>query len=203
MDTDRDERSTRDVLLDAAERCFAEYGVSKTTMHDIARRAGLSRPTLYRYFADREAVNVEVIMRRSERLTRRAIAFIDRQPTLEDKIVEGLVFLVAHGRRDEVVLDLMIADSPQAASRLTDSEAALRVTRQVWEPVLRRDGIRPEVRHDPAPQETFLWLVHVQLSLLTYMGRRDDQASWARVRMLIRRFVLPGFLEPSRPDPHA
>jgi AcrR family transcriptional regulator len=198
VDTDRDERSTRDVLLDAAERCFAEYGVPKTTMHDIARRAGLSRPTLYRYFADREAINVEVIMRRSERLVRRAIAFIDGQPTLSDQIVEGLVFLVEHGRRDEVVLDLMAADSPQAASRLTDSEAALRVTQQVWGPILRSEGIRPEVRHDPAPEETFLWLVHVQLSLLTYMGRRDDEASWSRVRMLIRRFVLPGFLEPDR-----
>ena len=102
---------------------------------------------------------------------------------------------------DEVVLDLMAADSPQAASRLTDSEAALQVTQQVWGPILRSEGIRPEVRHDPAPEEAFLWLVHVQLSLLTYLGRRDDEASWTRVRMLIRRFVLPAFLEPAERDP--
>jgi AcrR family transcriptional regulator len=189
-------RRTRDSLLDAAERCFATYGVTKTTMNDVARRAGLSRPTLYRYFADREALNVGVIMRRSERLVHRAVAYIEQQPTLEDKIVEGLVYLIDHGRRDEVVLDLVAGDSPRAASTLADSDAAWRVTEQVWAPVLGDVGMRPEVRHDDAPEETLLWLVHVQLSMITYLGRRNDREAWDRVRSLVRRFVLPAFLDP-------
>lgn len=51
-----DGRSGRDRLLDAAERCLEVQGLAGTTMEDIARNAGVSRATVYRYFASREAV---------------------------------------------------------------------------------------------------------------------------------------------------
>ena len=38
-------------FLDAAETCFERYGVAKTTMEDIAKMAGVSRPTVYRTLA--------------------------------------------------------------------------------------------------------------------------------------------------------
>jgi len=41
--------------MDAAEACFDKYGIAKTTMDDIAKEAGVSRPTLYRWFPTREA----------------------------------------------------------------------------------------------------------------------------------------------------
>ena len=37
-------------LLDATVACIARVGVSKTTLDDVAREAGCSRATLYRYF---------------------------------------------------------------------------------------------------------------------------------------------------------
>ncbi|NMO91625.1 TetR/AcrR family transcriptional regulator [Actinomycetospora sp. TBRC 11914] len=188
-------RRTRDNLLDAAEACFATYGVAKTSMNDVARRAGLSRPTLYRYFGDREALNVGVVMRRSERLVRRAVAHIEKQPTLEDKLVEGLVFLIDHGSRDDVVGDLMSTDSPRAASRLLESDAAERVSERVWGAVLLEDGIRAGVRSDVDIEDAFLWLVHVQLSMMTLVRHRDGPETWQRVRRLIRRFILPAFLD--------
>ena len=36
--------------------CVTRYGRAKTTMQDVAVAAGLSRATLYRYFADRGAL---------------------------------------------------------------------------------------------------------------------------------------------------
>jgi AcrR family transcriptional regulator len=188
------DRSTREVLLDAAEECFAGYGVAKTTMNDVARRAGLSRPTLYRYFADREAVAVGVVMRRSERLVHRAVAHIARQDSLEDKIVEGLVFLVDRGRRDTVVIDLIGGDSSGRAKRLADSDAAWRVTEQVWSAVLEDPQVRPELRSGPNTRDVLVWLVHAQLALIQQVGERDDAESWRRVRRLIRTFVLPAFI---------
>jgi AcrR family transcriptional regulator len=187
-------RSTREVLLDAAEECFSGYGVAKTTMHDVARRAGLSRPTLYRYFADREEVAVGVVMRRSERLVHRAVAHIAHQDSLEDKIVEGLVFLVDRGRRDTVVIDLVAGDASRRGKRLADSDAAWRVTEQVWAAVLDDPAVRPELSRGPGDRDVLVWLVHVQLALIEQVGERDDAESWARVRRLIRTFVLPAFI---------
>lgn len=51
---------TREAVLDAAFRLFAERGISGTSMHDIAARAGMGRRTVYRYFASVEAVAVEI-----------------------------------------------------------------------------------------------------------------------------------------------
>ena len=41
-----------DALLDAAQACVLAVGVRRTTMTDVARRAGVSRMTLYRRFPD-------------------------------------------------------------------------------------------------------------------------------------------------------
>jgi AcrR family transcriptional regulator len=45
-----------DPLLDAARACVLAVGVRRTTFSDVARRAGVSRMTLYRRYPDREAL---------------------------------------------------------------------------------------------------------------------------------------------------
>lgn len=44
---------TRHQLLDAAERVFAEKGVSRTSLHDIAQAAGASRGAIYWHFKNK------------------------------------------------------------------------------------------------------------------------------------------------------
>ncbi|MEU7898815.1 helix-turn-helix domain-containing protein [Nonomuraea sp. NPDC049152] len=41
-----------DVVLDAARECVLAYGVRRTTLTDVARRAGVSRMTIYRGWPD-------------------------------------------------------------------------------------------------------------------------------------------------------
>jgi AcrR family transcriptional regulator len=53
--TERDS-ARRSEILDAAMRCFLRYGYGKTSLDDIAKAAGLSRPLLYRKFANKEAI---------------------------------------------------------------------------------------------------------------------------------------------------
>jgi AcrR family transcriptional regulator len=40
----------RDRLLPATYDCVARWGLAKTTVEDVAREAGMSRATVYRYF---------------------------------------------------------------------------------------------------------------------------------------------------------
>ena len=53
----------RIAILDAAEQLFLEAGIENTAMGDIAARAGINRVTLYRYFANRDEVAVEIHIR--------------------------------------------------------------------------------------------------------------------------------------------
>jgi len=48
--------AVRDAILDAAVALVAERGLRAVTMADIAARAGIGRATLYKYFADAEAI---------------------------------------------------------------------------------------------------------------------------------------------------
>src|SRR5689334_21435556 len=43
-------------ILDAALACFADKGFAATRMDEIARRAGISKGTIYLYFDSKEAL---------------------------------------------------------------------------------------------------------------------------------------------------
>jgi AcrR family transcriptional regulator len=51
-----DEPDTRRRILEAGIECVVRFGTVKTSMQDVADAAGLSRGTIYRYFADRPAL---------------------------------------------------------------------------------------------------------------------------------------------------
>lgn len=64
----RGDTETRERILDAAIACFTQFGNDKTTLNDVARVAGLSRQTIYRYFPDRAALLEEVDAQEARRL---------------------------------------------------------------------------------------------------------------------------------------
>jgi AcrR family transcriptional regulator len=56
-----DELRTR--ILEAAEKLFLENGIETTSMADISASLGISRVTMYRYFANRDEIAVEIHVR--------------------------------------------------------------------------------------------------------------------------------------------
>jgi TetR/AcrR family transcriptional repressor of uid operon len=50
------QRARREHILDAAEKCFAQAGFHRTSIHDICRQAGVSPGALYVYFDSKEAL---------------------------------------------------------------------------------------------------------------------------------------------------
>jgi AcrR family transcriptional regulator len=54
--TDEDAAARQAKILDAARWCFLNFGFSKTSLDDIARRAGISRTLLYKTFKDKEDI---------------------------------------------------------------------------------------------------------------------------------------------------
>ncbi|MEV0071979.1 MULTISPECIES: TetR/AcrR family transcriptional regulator [unclassified Amycolatopsis] len=59
----RDAAATKAALLDAAEQLFAERGFDRTTVRDIAGRAGANQALLFRYFGSKEALFESVMAR--------------------------------------------------------------------------------------------------------------------------------------------
>jgi len=60
----REASSTRDQILDAAERCFAGRGFAAVSMREIAAQAGLkNQASLYHHFRDKRALYEAVLVR--------------------------------------------------------------------------------------------------------------------------------------------
>ncbi len=51
----------KDEILEAARRCFAKHGFSKTTLDDIAQVVGVKTGSLYHYYDSKEAMFRDVI----------------------------------------------------------------------------------------------------------------------------------------------
>ncbi|MFM1725755.1 MULTISPECIES: TetR/AcrR family transcriptional regulator [Rhodococcus] len=58
-----DALSVDDQILDAARSCVLDFGLRRTTLAEVARRAGVSRPTVYRRWPDTRAVVADLLTR--------------------------------------------------------------------------------------------------------------------------------------------
>ena len=80
----RKRENTRARLLDAAEEIMITKGIGAARIDDVVRAAGFSRGAFYSNYSSMDALMIDLINSRSERITARATeAFdaIDGQPT--------------------------------------------------------------------------------------------------------------------------
>ena len=70
--------------------CVARQGLRRTTLDDVAREAGTSRATLYRYFASKQAVVDTAVRLEAQRVTAALLDAAAATTTLEDVVVAVL-----------------------------------------------------------------------------------------------------------------
>ena len=91
-----------DRILDAAAACVLAYGVNRVTLAEIARRAGVSRPTIYRRWPDTRALLAAL-------LTARIVSVLRDVPSRgggREALVERIVGVAERLRHDEVVMSV-------------------------------------------------------------------------------------------------
>ncbi len=91
-------------ILDAAAVCILAYGVERTTVTEIARRARVSRPTIYRRWPDIRWVIAEL-------LTIRIAGVLEAVPDRgvgREEMVDRVVAVAEHLRNDEIVMSVII-----------------------------------------------------------------------------------------------
>jgi TetR/AcrR family transcriptional regulator, mexJK operon transcriptional repressor len=94
----------RAVIVDAATVVFLENGYVGTTMDGIAARAGVSKPTVYRYFADKEKLFSEIVLGTIDQVGAPFFEWIDTIDETDDleralgELAHKLVAIVAEPR---------------------------------------------------------------------------------------------------------
>lgn len=109
----RSSTDDRNPVLDAALSAFLDFGVRRTNMGDIARRAGISPATLYRRYAQKSDVVMAVGMREAERVLTYLEDCIDTtSPPLEQ--LTRLHIEVAGQVRSNELLRRVLATEPES-----------------------------------------------------------------------------------------
>jgi TetR/AcrR family transcriptional regulator, repressor for uid operon len=101
-----------DRVATAALEEFAEHGIRRTSMEDIARHAGVSRMTVFRRFASKQRLVEVVIAREVHRGMQELDLLWERAETLEDRLVAGFEFA---GRyvRGHPLFDRLLRSEPE------------------------------------------------------------------------------------------
>ncbi|TVS88112.1 TetR/AcrR family transcriptional regulator [Mycobacterium helveticum] len=94
---------TGERILVAAASCVVDFGVDRVTLAEIARRAGVSRPTVYRRWPDTRSIVADLLTRRVTDATREAPLLGDDRESLVRQIVTVADLL----RRDRLVMSVL------------------------------------------------------------------------------------------------
>lgn len=164
-------------ILDAAGRVFVDNGVAATGMGDVARAAGCSRATLYRYFENRDELRTAYVHRAARRIGAQVRDGLPAGGAPGARLVEAVLDALDRVRRDPT---LAVWFGP------ADSGLASALARSAVIEAMVAAFLGDLDAGDPDAGDRARWLVRVVVSLLTHPGAdRDDE------RRLLTRFVAP------------
>jgi AcrR family transcriptional regulator len=109
---------TREAILAAAARAFAEKGYGSTTMTDVRRAAGASTGSLYHHFPSREHLAATVWLDGLAGFQRGFLRTLERAKDAEGGIKGGVRFHIRWVRENPDVARLLLADQDPAVRRV-------------------------------------------------------------------------------------
>ncbi|GAA0937705.1 helix-turn-helix domain-containing protein [Actinocorallia libanotica] len=196
---DTDEARVR--VLDAAYEQFCRMGVQRSTMEDVARRAGVSRITVYRRFSTKDALIEQVVRREFRRYFDRFLTDIARAETVADRVVLGFVSSLRAIRGNPLIGGL-IATEPDLVvpSMISDGGRTLATVRQFVAGQLRREQRAGNVSADLDVDFVAEMMVRVSASFLAIPSLLFDLDDEDQLAALARRFLVPMLEPPAAPE---
>ena len=184
----------RERLMDAAIACLQRYGLEKTGMSDIASAAGVTKPTIYNYFASRDELLHSALGRAGRALGERLVEHARRFPTPADQLVEAVLFCLREIPNEPGLAVTSSSESDGFGARVALRPAGLEIARHVLGELFVDRSEHPE-DIDEIAEILIRWM----LSLLTLDGpapREEDE-----IRALLHRRMVPGLGLGSSPWP--
>lgn len=199
MTSIRHNRTDDDAVLDAARDCVLAVGVRRTTLTDVARRAGVSRMTLYRRWPDVRALVGDLMTREWVSIALDAAPQAGSARPMHERLVESLVSGVQAFREHPLLRKILDVDPelllPYMLDRRGASQEALL---EFIADALRQGHADGSVRTDHLPRQARTVLLIVQsfaLSLQTMTEAADPElattAFYGELRHILERTLAP------------
>ena len=164
---DADDTARRELIAAAAARCYARWGYPRTRMEDVARESGVARPALYRYYAGKEALLLEVMVRHIDERAAELHRRVRRRGRAGPLIVEALRTGIAAD--DRAISKTMRGEAVlhTTARLVAESDAVFRAMSNYWRPYLEYAASRGELRPGVDLDQAVRWLTFIVFHFLT------------------------------------
>ncbi|MFZ2511155.1 MAG: TetR/AcrR family transcriptional regulator [Gordonia sp. (in: high G+C Gram-positive bacteria)] len=195
------EDKTRSRLLDAAYEQFCETGIARTSMDEVARRAGTARITIYRKFDSKDALVDAVMVREFQRYFGEFVLEMRAAESIADRVVAGFVTSLRTIGRNRLIARLLEIEPAMVPGVVGggDSRTMFQV-RDFVAQQLRREQDAGNLAPDVSTQLAAELLVRITGSFLTSRSDLVSLDDEAGLIALAREFILPLVgLEPFRP----
>ncbi|EHI13337.1 TetR/AcrR family transcriptional regulator [Mycolicibacterium thermoresistibile] len=187
------ESDRRDQILEAANACFAQLGIHRTSVQDVARAANVSRGTVYRYFEDRTILIEAAIEYGAQKFYQEIAAAMAKKSTLAEQLgamaETHAKILLDHRTRNRLMTD----DAELMRHMIADADAAVRRTTEFLMPYVQQAKERGEVGSGVDVKAASEWLARIIYSFTTVNeGLTFDMSKPATVRRYVERFAVNG-----------
>lgn len=122
----------RERILEAASRAVLRDGIEGTSVASIAREAGITRQTFYRYFDDGDEVLQNAELRSGGGLVKALLAHVLAFEGLEERLVESAFFLAREVPKDPLLARHFEADRVGALMGDATIDYATKFLRGIW-----------------------------------------------------------------------
>lgn len=184
-----------EALLDAVQACVLAVGVRRTTMTDVARRAGVSRMTLYRRYADVTSLMQALMTREFTQILDEVGAEVADLPTARDRLVTAAVEGVDRLTRHPLFLRIVDVDPELLLPYITTRRGAFqRAAVEVFAARLADGAAEGSIAVDDADAAARA----IELTLRGFAfqtpapgAAEEREQELAQLRLMLDRFLTP------------
>lgn len=186
---------TDDRIIDATLDALAVSGLAKLAVEDVARRAGVTRMTVYRRFRDRQQLIEATMARESARLLAAVAAADDPRAEPVERIVRIVTTSLGTARRHPLVAHWLATDPGELLRAvLADDAAVLRAGAAYVAATIRgasRGARRSRKGDGLAAERTGDLLVRLYAALVLMPPPSVDLDDPRQVESLARELIAP------------
>jgi AcrR family transcriptional regulator len=165
-----EKRARQDIIIEGAKRVFAVKPFNKVSIRDIAREAGISHASIYRYFPDQQSLFVEAFLHGAQEITMILDDIIRKseKKTIEKVAEAYLTYLIDHDQYFRMMTHFML-DGSLSAEMVEKLNVAERIIFDKFDILFRKANMPEPVR--PLSHAFFAALNGVLITFRNYPGR--------------------------------
>lgn len=182
----KNEKEAKQRLCKAALDCIKRNGFDKTSMSDIAKEAGVARPTLYKYFKSKTEIFFAAIDSVALLFAESVVDHAKEFVTFDERVIETIIFVVTE-LPQHPYLSLVLNNECAAIlrNRAFYDDATLIFSQLTAGPLIE---VRPELK-DQGIEITEV-MSRFSIAMILFPGKYSSDIEG--LRKLIKRRVLPG-----------